>query len=79
MSATGHHPQQSKSWEFGSIFFHYKNKHVLCSILKIINTFLTKNIHLPYSKLSNELKNGIEILVGQAVLKLWIKIAKMLF
>ena len=31
-----------------------------------------------YSKLSTELKNGIEILVGQAVFKLWIKTFKML-
>ena len=31
---------------------------------------LTKN------KLSNKLKNGIEILVGQAVFKLWIKTVK---
>ena len=30
-------------------------------------------------KLSKELKNGIEILVGQAVCKLWIKTFKMLF
>ena len=32
-----------------------------------------------FSKLFKKLKNGIEILVGQAVLKLWIKIVKMLF
>ena len=31
-----------------------------------------------YKKLFKELKNGIEILVGQAVLKLLIKIVKML-
>ena len=29
-------------------------------------------------KLSKELKSGIEILVGQAVVKLWIKTAKMM-
>ena len=34
-----------------------------------------------YSKLSKELKNGIEILVGQVFFffKLWIKTVKMLF
>ena len=36
-------------------------------------------IHVSYSKLSSELKNGIEILVGQADFKLWIKTVKMLF
>ena len=30
-------------------------------------------------KLFKELKNGIEILVGQAISKLWIKTVKMLF
>ena len=32
-----------------------------------------------YSKLSKELKYGIEILIGQAVFKLWIKTVKILF
>ena len=36
-------------------------------------------IYASYSKLFKELKNGIEILVGQAVFKLWIKTIKMLF
>ena len=31
------------------------------------------------SKLSKELKNGIEILVDQGVFKLWIKTVKILF
>ena len=30
-----------------------------------------------YSKLFKELKNGVEILVGQAVFKLWIKTGQM--
>ena len=34
-------------------------------------------MHVSYSKLSKELKNGIEILVGQAAFKLWIKTVKM--
>ena len=34
---------------------------------------------LGYSKLSNELKDGIEILVGQAFFKLRIKTVKLLF
>ena len=36
-------------------------------------------IHVSYSKLSKELKNDIDILVGQASFKFWIKIVKMLF
>ena len=36
-------------------------------------------MHLIDSKLSNELKNGIGILVGQMDFKLWIKTVKMLF
>ena len=31
------------------------------------------------SKLSKEFKNGIEILVGQAAFKLWIKTVKIMF
>ena len=48
-----------------------------CSVLylKIINTFL-KIIYTFYSKLSKELKNGIGILEGQTVFKLWIKTSK---
>ena len=46
--------------------------------LKIIDTFLKNNIYASYSKWLKELKNGIEILVGQAVLKLWIKTVKMM-
>ena len=46
--------------------------------LKIINT-LSRTIYESYSKLYKELKNVIQILVGQAVFKLWIKIVKMLF
>ena len=38
---------------------------------------LSQNYHL-LSKLSKELKNGIEILVGQIVFKLWIKTVKIL-
>ena len=36
-------------------------------------------MYASYSKLSKELKNGIEILVGQAVFKLQIKTFKMLY
>ena len=35
--------------------------------------------YAPYKKLFKELKNGTEILVGQAVFKLQIKTVKMLF
>ena len=48
--------------------------------LKIINTFLKKKKYA--SLLLNcprNSKNDIEILVGQAVFKLWIKTVKMLF
>ena len=46
--------------------------------LKIINA-LKNNIYASYTKLIKELKNGIEILVGQALFKLAIKTVKMLF
>ena len=36
-------------------------------------------IYASYNKLPQKLKNGIEILVRQAVFKLWIKTVKMLF
>ena len=36
-------------------------------------------MHASESKLSKELKNGIEILVGQAVFKLWVKTGKIMF
>ena len=36
-------------------------------------------MHASLSKLSKELKNGIEILVGQADFKLWIKTVQMMF
>ena len=49
--------------------------------LEIINTLWQNNIGpcASYGKLFKELKNGIEILVGQALCKLWIKTVKMLF
>ena len=53
-----------------------KNKNVLCSISKFSTPFGRMAF---YGQLSEELKNGIEILVGQVVFKLWIKIVKMLF
>ena len=45
--------------------------------LKIINTFFEKMIH--ENKLFKELKNAMEILVGQEIFKLWIKTVKILF
>ena len=36
-------------------------------------------MHASERKLSKELKNGIEILVGHVVLKLWIKTVKTMF
>ena len=36
-------------------------------------------MHELLSKLSKELKTGTEILVGQAVYKLWVKTVKMTF
>ena len=38
-----------------------------------------KKMHASESKLSKELKNDIEILIGQAVFKLWIKTVKIMF
>ena len=48
-----------------------KNKHVFLIYLKIFNTL--KNYIYLTGNLSKELKNSIEILVGQRVFKLWIK------
>ena len=57
-----------------------KKKKLACFVLylKIINTSL-KITCVSYSIFFKEVKNGIAILVGQAVLKLWIKIVKMTF
>ena len=41
--------------------------------------FFYKIMFASYSKLSKELKSGITILIGQAVLKLWIKTFKIVF
>ena len=51
-----------------------------CFVLFLkLSTSFCKIIYASYSKLSKELKNGIEILVGPAVIKLWIKKVKILF
>ena len=52
---------------------------MFCVLSQNINTFSKKKTRASYSKLFKELKNGIEILVGQAVFKLKIKTVKMLF
>ena len=60
----------------------FPNPKLACFVLhlKIINTFLKNNMDLIVNcDLSKELKNGIEILIGQAVSELWIKTVKMLF
>ena len=47
--------------------------------LKIINNFLKNELnYASYKKLFKELKNGIKVLVNQAVFKLLIKTVKML-
>ena len=51
---------------------------MFCALSQNCQHHLEK-IYASYSKLSKELKNGIEILVGQAAFKLWIKTVKMLF
>ena len=43
------------------------------------HSFEKQYMYAFYGKLSKEVKNGTEILVGQAVLKLWIKTVKILF
>ena len=59
----------------------YPYLHVLYSISKesTPSCKITYAPSLVYSKLFKDLQNGIEILVGQAVFKLWIKLVKMLF
>ena len=45
----------------------------------MINNFFWKINQASYKKLFKEIKNGIEILVGQAIFKLQVKTVKMLF
>ena len=52
---------------------------MFCALSQNYQHLLGKMIQISYSKLSKELKNGIEILAGQAGFKFWIKIVKMLF
>ena len=60
--------------------YYTSNLKLACFVccLKIIN-ILRKLIYASLSKMSEELKDGIEILVGQAVFKLWIKQSKYCF
>ena len=50
---------------------------MFCILSQNCQHFFAKNVYI--LKLSEELKDGIGILVGQAVFKLWIKRVKMLF
>ena len=62
----------NKAWWECIYFFCAPNLKLACFVcfLKIINTFLKSNVCIFQFK---ELKNGIEIVEGQEVLKLWIK------
>ena len=55
-----------------------KNNHVLHSISKSPTPFLQNNVDI-LKQIVQELKNGIGILVGQTIFKLWIKAGKILF
>ena len=52
---------------------------MFCALSQNYQLLFEKRIHASYSKLFKELKNDIEILVGQVVFKIWIKTFKMLF
>ena len=52
---------------------------IIIIIIFIIIIIIIIITYASYSKLFKELKYGIEILVGKAVFKLWIKTVKMLF
>ena len=53
---------------------------MFCALSQNYQPFWKNNICILWtSKLSKELENGIEILVGQTVFKLWIKAVKVLF
>ena len=53
---------------------------MFCALLQNYQHLLEKQYLHIYSHLSGmELKHGIEILVRQAIVKLWIKTVKMLF
>ena len=77
--ATGHHTLTCKSWNIGLRGYCTSYQKLACFVLylKIINNFLKNKVYILKKKLFKELKNGIGILVGQAVFKLWIKTAKM--
>ena len=52
---------------------------MFCALSQNYQHLEKKIIYASYSKLSKKLQKGIEILVGQAVFKLWIKTFKKLF
>ena len=52
---------------------------MFCALSKNYQKSFWKMIYACYSKLFKELINGIDILIGQAIFKLWIKTIKMLF
>ena len=60
------------------VHFSLKLNFAILNISKL-STHFRKIIYGSYSKLSKELKNGIEILVGQVVYKLWINIFNLFF
>ena len=52
---------------------------MFCALFQNNQHILEIISYASYSELFKELKNGIEIILGQAVCKLWIKTVKMLF
>ena len=79
--------QKSEFWKIGHAPLSgycttYQKLACFVLYLKIINNFLKNELsyknECKWKKLFKELKNGIEILVGQAIFKLQIKRVKML-
>ena len=52
---------------------------MFCVLSQNYQHFFFNIMYASYSKLFKELKNGIEIVVGQAAFKLWIKTVEILF
>ena len=65
-------------WDLKGVLHLLQKIGMFCALSENNQLLEEKKSYASYKKLFKELKNGIEILVGQAVLKLQIKTVKML-
>ena len=73
--------QRKKEFFLTGILHSWLKISMVCALFQNYQHLFEKNDNnnASFNKLSNKLQHGIEILVGQAVFKLWIKTVKMLF